>query len=756
MPDAAADGVPPAAATNAYEDIIDILKSLPNHKLKGVRLEVNSEFFGTAWAASDDCTGPRIIGTVDKWKTKNAVLMVKWEGWSTNRQTPLDVLDKDSDGMSINLKLLDYADGSAAPEKHDDQQERAPTGARRARATAGAAEAEDEEDDGAAEAVELHGQMWRAADPEGVSTDARALPRAKPSLNFGDAGTRPDTIDKLFYKLLPSKWVDDMVRYTNLNLDEHDAAHMNIDKGELLRWWGYALTLSVHTGTALDKMWSDQPIPESAMPPPRMGRHGISKNRFKAIRNALAFGPSDDASFDLDGWCFIQPMVDAFNEHMNDIFCPGWLLTLDESMSAYRGKQGQRDRKKCPNLSWVPRKPEPLGAELKTAGCALSGMIIRIEVCKGKDTHKDLEYFKAKSSHDGVEFGHTTSTSLRLVKPWHGSQRVVAADSWFASVKTAEAFANRGLFFIGDVKTATRRFCGADLEAATGPESGAWATFTSELKLDGDKTMPIFAVSHRRGESVHKFISTCGTTLRGAAHTATFEDDEDRAYVDDCNTYELTRKCPRVLNDYTLAQPCIDRHNRYRQAILAMEKRFITNNFSFRLATTLMGMLFTNTFFAHRYFNCELADSKEELGKLGYRLMNNPFVPAPQSPPSPQTATAGSPRSPPPDDSSHPLRQLSKFNVEHNIKKKSSALRCVVCSGKTSWYCVTCTDGPHALVPVCPTSTRGSHRGGKGGCQHACEAFHCKHPTFKKGGKRKATKRQRLDPDDPELEGDSE
>ena len=49
--------------------------------------------------------------------------------------------------------------------------------------------------------------------------------------------------------------------------------------------------------------------------------------------------------------------------------------------------------------------------------------------------------------------------------------------------------------------------------------------------------------------------------------------------------------------------------------------------------------------------------------------MNNPFAPSPTSPPSPQTAT-GAPRSPPPDDSSHPLRQLTKFNEEHNITGK--------------------------------------------------------------------------------------
>ena len=65
-----------------------------------------------------------------------------------------------------------------------------------------------------------------------------------------------------------------------------------------------------------------------------MGRHGMSKNRWKAIHSALAFGPSDSAAFDRDEWCFVQPMVDAFNAHMADVVNPDWLLTVDESICA--------------------------------------------------------------------------------------------------------------------------------------------------------------------------------------------------------------------------------------------------------------------------------------------------------------------------------------------------------------------------------------------------------------------------------------
>ena len=42
---------------------------------------------------------------------------------------------------------------------------------------------------------------------------------------------------------------------------------------------------------------------------------------------------------------------------------------------------------------------------------------------------------------------------------------------------------------------------------------------------------------------------------------------------------------------------------RVPQHILAMEKRFVTANFSFRFFTSMLGFVVVNTFFAHRYFN---------------------------------------------------------------------------------------------------------------------------------------------------------
>mmetsp|Transcript_53135 Transcript_53135/g.113574 ORF Transcript_53135/g.113574 Transcript_53135/m.113574 type:complete len:80 (-) Transcript_53135:276-515(-) len=51
----------------------------------------------------------------------------------------------------------------------------------------------------------------------------------------------------------------------------------------------------------------------------------------------------------------------------------------------------------------------------------------------------------------------------------------------------------------------------------------------------------------------------------------------------------IERKTPKMLNDYTLAQPGVDRHNRYRQHLLHFEKRFPANSFSFHIFSTMLG-----------------------------------------------------------------------------------------------------------------------------------------------------------------------
>ena len=123
---------------------------------------------------------------------------------------------------------------------------------------------------------------------------------------------------------------------------------------------------------------------------------------------------------------------------------------------------------------------------------------------------------------------------------------------------------------------------------------------------------------------------------------AEVEDEEEEGVP-----HVLERKCPKVLNDCTLAQPVIDRHNRYRQFILALEKRILTNSFSLRFGTTMHGMVFVNAFFGLRCFSMPVADFKPEMSKLAYRLMHNSLLVVDAGPSrSPGTPGSGPPNSP--------------------------------------------------------------------------------------------------------------
>ncbi len=57
-----------------------------------------------------------------------------------------------------------------------------------------------------------------------------------------------------------------------------------------------------------------------------------------------------------------RPVVDGFNEARFREILPGSLLTPDETMIEWRGKSGFGG---LPHLSYIKRKPKPLGTELK-------------------------------------------------------------------------------------------------------------------------------------------------------------------------------------------------------------------------------------------------------------------------------------------------------------------------------------------------------------------------------------------------------
>ena len=106
------------------------------------------------------------------------------------------------------------------------------------------------------------------------------------------------------------------------------------------------------------------------------------------------------------------------------------------------------------------------------------------------------------------KYGATCATTLHLATDFHGTGRIVIADSWFGSVKMAIALKQSGLYSIMIVKTAHKRFPREALDSHD-LEIGEWVAYNAtfdDVKLEAISFQDI---------KKKQFISTCSTILPG-------------------------------------------------------------------------------------------------------------------------------------------------------------------------------------------------------------------------------------------------
>jgi hypothetical protein len=114
-------------------------------------------------------------------------------------------------------------------------------------------------------------------------------------------------------------------------------------------------------------------------------------------------------------------------------------------MSRWYGLGGSWINMGLPHYIAIDRKPED-GCEVQNAACGSSGVMMQLKLVKGGTAP-----VSGGLPHEGAVL-------KELVLPWANSGRLVCADSYFASVATADALMQIGLKFIGVIKTATRKF----------------------------------------------------------------------------------------------------------------------------------------------------------------------------------------------------------------------------------------------------------------------------------------------------------
>ena len=640
---------------------------------KGITVEVNSSY----WPNITDL--PTVVkGVIQQWINKGAkTLRIEWteaDGTKAYDCEKLDMLLLEKHEFKLLLGARGEAlrlRGQAARDFEEAQPKRKVTIPYK---------------DGAIQRE----QVWTVEpNPEAIVEDARKEGRSKPAL-----ARRKDEVDspfKMWYNgAVSQKWLNYMELYFNQRLDGKTHIHRKTTRGEIVRFLSMMGAVALRPAVPVRKMWQRLKGPKDIYAPAQLGMYGIGINRFELLEKLLGeCYPLEEVGLDeSDPWRYSRLPVECYNNHMDDVFSPGWNTGPDESMSAWTGAEGTRPHE-CPKVMFVERKPEPLGCELEDAADAQTGAIFRIEINEGKLRMCEKKYF--------AEYGATTACSLRLSEKLHGSKRCWGGDSWFMSVTSVETLLEHGLYGYGDVKTQTTRYPTQELIDLVGPNSGDWAVMTTVVS--GGHL--IYAIGHRRGGTVHTYISSHGTSIAGIPQA--HKDD-----VEALGMRAVPRPCPKVLNDWTAQQPQIDKRNRERQHMLAMEKRFVTRNFCFRLATTILGITFTTAKCFYDFFVGDYGGTfLEFVHELCYDGLINDIDGPNQFSKSNSAPDSGAGSSTMPGSQS-PFQSPSKAKSLHKVCRVPDILgwkgvaqpKCSVCRKSTTRCCSACSNGDK-IFAVC-------------------------------------------------------
>lgn len=518
--------------------------------------------------------------------------------------------------------------------------------------------------------VTVHETTWKFGDR--VDIDAYKDTHYKPQLHVGNIQTMREL--DFWLAFFPSEEIDNILRYTNARLRERRRL---ISKSEFYKVIGFIYAMSINQLHNRRDYWS---VDSGLFFAPAFGRRfGMGLQRFEEILTCMAFTmPEENPD---DKWYEVRPLIEMTTSKWRDIFSPGYKLAIDESMFAWYGK-GQYFKNGMPAVIKIKRKPKGVGCECKTISDVVSGIMIGLEVNEGKEAMQQKEW-----QH---QLGAGTATTLRLTRPWHGSGRIVVGDSWFGSVKTAFELHQRGLFFMGMVKTATKKY--PIKEARTRCPQGKGEFVSATTTIDSVKLTCLAW----RDKKIHTFVSTCSTTLPGEPVRKKRYDDEGNIVIK-----EVTR--PKMVEEYFEGAPSIDIHNHIRQSGLALERVWNTQRWQHRMFASLFGIIETNAYLAYKYFkkepNLNHTDFTEQ---LALQLINHPSTANP--PAANDIANPRPAQEPVILAGNHTLIALSSESDKVRVQRK-----CIICSRvrkiqqKASYRCRAC--GPRAVM-CSPTTGR--------------------------------------------------
>ena len=104
-------------------------------------------------------------------------------------------------------------------------------------------------------------------------------------------------------------------------------------------------------------LWSSD-ADDGIVPPPSFQRF-IKLYQFKEFRQFVVEIMADESLKDSDPWWRLSSAVEEFNQRRRETVEASVWGIIDELMSAFRPRSSAKSQ--LPNISYIKRKPEPLG-----------------------------------------------------------------------------------------------------------------------------------------------------------------------------------------------------------------------------------------------------------------------------------------------------------------------------------------------------------------------------------------------------------
>lgn len=358
----------------------------------------------------------------------------------------------------------------------------------------------------------------------------------------------------------------------------------------------------------------------------------VGKNREKTeqIKKWIPFLWARDDLKSTDEWWQIVQVFADFNENRRSVLQSSNYKVDDETISAFRPQT--RKNGNLPHLSFIQRKPEDLGTEFKSCACGVLGMMLALELQRGKDDNTCSKFLREMNNKKAA------ACTLRLAEESsqrdlpanddslnpHHTEDIHIADSWFGSVRTLKGFRKfishktKGIMNIKQCSSCyPKKFIEATMQSWP---AGSHIVLSAEVD-----DVKMFAIGYKYcSKKTMCFLMNDGSasTEGGEPYRAKWNDENGN------NMVKLVPR-PEACSTYFHFSNVIDVLNSLRQKELRLEKHWVTQDGYFRIITTIFGICVVDAWKGykhhlkctrHRHKDCELM---EFVDMLAYDCLHN-------------------------------------------------------------------------------------------------------------------------------------